>query len=287
MGRKIILTGTTLTDTSAPRLATVDPIESAGSLLLIEPMHPTAQWAAGVPADSATIPNLLKDTLATGDATFLTNGGLTGSKGTLERTTKGGLHGIVSQAVALESGDGARILFGTALRAYVFNNLGHSYYLSFWDRLTRAEANVDAFVLDYSTSSSTANGIAHSNPKFGWSGIGTSLLLGSRDNVNTVGPRFANAAVDSAQMGSSTSMDGAGLPTFGAPVSTYNRSVLATRNNDWTSFVFYRVYIEDLTVSGRTYAEVDAIDHALYTKEVLTPGGRYYGDTFTDPATIP
>lgn len=48
-----------------------------------------------------------------------------------------------------------------------------------------------------------------------------------------------------------------------------------------------RAYVEDLTVSGRTYAEVDAIDHALYTKEVLTPGSRYYGDTFTDPATIP
>jgi hypothetical protein len=42
-----------------------------------------------------------------------------------------------------------------------------------------------------------------------------------------------------------------------------------------------------LTVSGRTYAEVDAIDHALYTREVLTPGGRYYGDTYTDPATLP
>lgn len=54
-----------------------------------------------------------------------------------------------------------------------------------------------------------------------------------------------------------------------------------------SSSIFYRAYIEDLTVSGRTYAEVDAIDYALYTKEVLTPGGRYYGDTYTDPATIP
>lgn len=34
-------------------------------------------------------------------------------------------------------------------------------------------------------------------------------------------------------------------------------------------------------------AEVDAIDHALYTSHVLTAGGRYFGDTFTDPATIP
>jgi hypothetical protein len=53
------------------------------------------------------------------------------------------------------------------------------------------------------------------------------------------------------------------------------------------SVVFYRTYLEDLTVSGRTYAEVDALDVALYTKHVLTTGGRYYGDTYTDPATIP
>lgn len=29
-----------------------------------------------------------------------------------------------------------------------------------------------------------------------------------------------------------------------------------------------------------------AIDHALYTTHVLTAGGRYYGDTYTDPATV-
>ena len=48
----------------------------------------------------------------------------------------------------------------------------------------------------------------------------------------------------------------------------------------------YRMYIEDLTVSGRTYAQVDAIDYAQFTKDVLTVGGRYYGDTYTDPTTL-
>ena len=37
MGRKIVLTGTTLTDTTAPKLATIDPIESDGSLLEYHP----------------------------------------------------------------------------------------------------------------------------------------------------------------------------------------------------------------------------------------------------------
>jgi hypothetical protein len=52
--------------------------------------------------------------------------------------------------------------------------------------------------------------------------------------------------------------------------------------------VFWRGYVEDLTVSGRTYAEADAIDIAEFTKQVLTSGGRYYGDTIvTAPSTIP
>lgn len=52
------------------------------------------------------------------------------------------------------------------------------------------------------------------------------------------------------------------------------------------AFLFYRAYIEDLTVSGRSYAAVDALDYAEYTKQVTTAGGRYYADTYTDPATI-
>ena len=44
--------------------------------------------------------------------------------------------------------------------------------------------------------------------------------------------------------------------------------------------------IEDLTVSGRTYAEVDALDYALY-QAAFAADGRYHGDTNTDPSTLP
>lgn len=52
------------------------------------------------------------------------------------------------------------------------------------------------------------------------------------------------------------------------------------------SAIFYRFYLEDLTLSGRTWAEVDALDARLFAS-AFAPGGRYYADTFTDPATIP
>ncbi len=286
MGRKIVLTGTTLTDMTAPKLATVDAIESSGSMLLIEPMHPTAQWAAGVPSNGATFQNLY-DPLGLGNASFEEVGAIeNGVKGKIERSTKGGLHIIVSQANALADGDGARIKMSAALLAHVYANLGHDYYISAWDRLTRANPNIaSASTRDYNTANTISVGIAHAAPTV-WNVVSGSSL-GSRVLGNTVGARFANVGADGAVMASSTAMNGAGLPSWGAPWFTYNQAVRASRNGFWTSFVFYRLYIEDMTVSGRTYAEVDAIDHALYTKEVLTPGGRYYGDTFTDPATIP
>lgn len=50
--------------------------------------------------------------------------------------------------------------------------------------------------------------------------------------------------------------------------------------------MIYRVYIEDLTVSGRTYAQVDSIDFALW-QAAFAAGGKFYGDTYTDPSTLP
>jgi len=41
-----------------------------------------------------------------------------------------------------------------------------------------------------------------------------------------------------------------------------------------------------MTVSGRTYAEVEAIDYALY-QAAFGPGGKFADDTYTNPSTIP
>lgn len=284
MGKKIVLTGVTLTDLDAPKLAQFDPIESAGSLLLIEPMHPYQQWPAGVPADAALLPNILT-TLAGGpQASFSLKGGINnGTKGKLERSGKGGLHGIVSQSSLLTTTDGALILLPSSVRAYIYAHQAHDYYFSFWDRLTRANPNATQWTADYALGSNTSVGLAYSNPN-GWM-PGTPSL--KRDTPNVVGPRFANVSRDATLVSAPTHLDSSGTPIWGTVMpATYNGQVIATRNDNWTSFVFYRCYLEDLTVSGRTYAEVDALDYALYTKHVLTAGGRYYGDTFTDPATI-
>lgn len=69
-----------------------------------------------------------------------------------------------------------------------------------------------------------------------------------------------------------------GVGTIGAWIGgNYNKA---------TSRIIYRARIEDLTVSGRTYEEVEAIDFALYTA-AFAVGGKFYGDTYTDPTTFP
>jgi hypothetical protein len=287
MGRKIVLTGTTLTDTTAPRLVTIDPIESAGSLYLVEPMHPVEQWAAGVPATGSTVPNLFQSTLGIADPTILITGGANdGTKGKVERSTKGGLHGIVSQAATLVAGDGVQITMPASLETYIEANLGHSYYISIWDRLTRANGSGgDAIFTCSFTGTSTNQGIAFAMVSL-WSSppVGSTLGFDILDNV--VGPRYANVARSAAAAMTTTPISAG--PVWGAPTGAVGSTSLTNRNTRWPSFVFYRVYLEDLTVSGRTYAQVHAIDNALYNEQVLTPGGRYYGDTTpTAPATIP
>lgn len=287
VGRMIVLPFTS-TDTTAPKAAQYDPLESEGSILLVEPMHPHTQWTAGTPANLDTVPNIVAPILSTGaSATMRIRGGiLSGGKGALERSTKGGLHGIVSQAVALSSDDGMGIEVPEAFRAYVNANLGHQYYVSVWDRLTRALIDPAKYTVDYGLGGSRSSGIMSAAHNQWWGGNGA--VAGQDVLGNTEGPRFASAVTNAAGITTIPSTTSTRTPCWGAPLNSDNAVRLSTVNQNFPSFVFYRLYVEDLTASGRTYNQVHALDYAMYLRHVLTDGGRYYGDTVpTDPDTIP
>jgi len=65
-----------------------------------------------------------------------------------------------------------------------------------------------------------------------------------------------------------------------------NNGSSSALTNQCPSDIFYRGYCEDLTVSGRSYADVDALDKALWDA-AFAAGGRFAGDTFTAPSTFP
>ena len=342
MGKKLILNGVTLTDASAPRLANFDSLATQGSLLLIEPAHPANPWAAGVPANGTTLINVVENyALATiGSATpahvrpvLLKPGNFGGSAGLLERSSKGGLHGISPQGGAAIVQSGPTIQFPTQIISYLLAHTDgvtspHKFYASLWYELTRSpttsynnstlfgingngqQSNSALFYLAPSSSTASLHSARPYNsfPSFEGGRIPTSSLgnkfvsLGSKFWHTTVSGVTQTPPISLPGDGTQTSVTGllaGGGITFGSSALVTGVSTTGTTGSaviDPTSgsgskdkaasWKLYRFYLEDLTVSGRTYAEVDAMDNALYTQEVLTPGGRYYGDTQTSVSTI-
>lgn len=59
----------------------------------------------------------------------------------------------------------------------------------------------------------------------------------------------------------------------------FSRKIMSAKNE------FARIST-NTAINWFTRVGKSAIDSALYTKEVLTVGSRYYGDTYTDPNTL-
>lgn len=334
-GRKIILPSA-FTDTTLPVLGwALDPVmpDAGGALLLIDPSHPGGPWPAGTPIDQAVLPNVagVQAAAAMGVTESATNPivyrppGFAGSVGLLERSTKGGLHGICAQTPGNSPvGSGPSISVPPALLAYILAHPTNDFYFSLWSHTTRAAkatgvtqgafAGINGsgrqtldleMIMNYgkpiapdvrpNTSpprlGATTPADYLAGPKFGavatsywYSPPGNPLPGPGLDGIPGLylgGGMFWGSAVATLGVGS----DGSTGEAFFSAVSAASSST-ATREGQ-PSWLFYRFYAEELTISGRTFAQVNALDQAEYTKQVLTPGGRYYGDVFTDPATIP
>jgi hypothetical protein len=267
-----------------PKIARIDPIESAGSLLLIEAAHPLGAWPAGV-AHNTALPNLFKataDTVIGGGTKDAFFDNVFAGKGLVERTPKGGIHGVVSPTLATSANDRFDIVAPSVLKTFMKANKTHSFYISVWARRTKI-ADPGAALAGIITTAISSNGTwaIQGNPvSLAFSG-GTAL--GSTQPANTVGPSFSAAAGIVAQ-DFDTQSDTAGNKNNALAVLGNRQGGAALGLGGGR--IIYRIYFEDLTVSGRNFDTVKAIDLALYTKHVLTAGGRYYGDTFTDPATV-
>ena len=287
MGNKLILTGTTITDTTAPLLLNVDALETPalGSLALYEPGHPAGPYTGSL-ATGSQIPNLLvakanalitAGTPTTLGAALLVTSDFSGTQGKLEYSTKGGIHTIVTGTGNVIARF-AKVNGNSAVRDYLIANPTHHVFMSLWYRITRVPAP-----------SGTTTVVRAQN--------GTWFNFYNRNSAGdteypTDGTRIGFRHVNT----SGTQAIGPGMNNEGR-----NPTVAPTVASEWNVFkvgdpsspgkdgavVFYRWYAEDLTVSGRSYATVDALDAAEFAKQVTTVGGRYYGDTTpTDPATF-
>lgn len=280
-----------------------DAILTNGSIALFDLGH-SSDPLSGVPVTGGLIPNLAWQRAAavhgsgnqtTWKLTYIQSL-LTGASqdGKVERTPKGGLHVIMSQSTQVGSAKGITIGSGAAsatplLSQYLQANWGHSYYFSLWQRITRAGLTAGAVEMNDFTIHNRAV-----DPN-----INHFLLRGDRIANYGTGLQQRNDPVLPQAVGDDFRSVAVSGPTGTAPATAASvqaalvavgmqpANFTSIGLNKSRSTVIYRGYLEDLTVSGRTYAQVDAIDHALWAA-AFGVGGRYYGDTLpTNPTAYP
>lgn len=268
-----------VTDTSLPIIRN-DALLSKGSLFLFDPSH--SQGAFEGTASQTVVPNVAwreAAALMPGETEASLSGAvflnLAAGEIMVERTSKKGVH-IINSLVNQTADRNWNIWPSSKIRDYmVANGTTHKFYVSLWLKRTRkgagpAGSNFHLFRNPVGTMfiapSDSLNGTGRTNYR-------------SVDTNGTVEPfrRFTNSDINSVTGSPDLFQLGGGL------LSSYTG---ATYRNKQNSIILYRAYIEDLTVSGRTYAEVDALDYALY-QAAFAAGGRYVDDTYTDPAILP
>jgi hypothetical protein len=289
-GIKLPLTGVTFTDGTLPIVISVDPIETSGSLLLLEPNHPVTQWSSGIPANGGTVPNVLA-TLGTATAGAsvaavpVQNTSPSSSAMILERTTKGGVHAAVSPTNGTTASIGLLIGLPSALLDYLKANPTHIYYLSMWSRLTKVMSGATSLPTQLVTSTTFQ------------AGLGSVLPTPQATITNSVG----NTVTSSSPVDSGPVLRSQNFTGLTSDFTTASDATLATRmgamdlgnfaaqaggssSGKWGGWAMYRVYLEDLTVSGRSNATVAAIDAAQLANAIGAASsawgsGRYNGDT--------
>jgi hypothetical protein len=298
MGKILRLSGVNLTDASAPQIIERDAIESAGSLFLFDGAHDYGAFT-GVPEVGGTIPNALwnkaAELLGAGDAGTLAftvpSKSADSATWKTERTLRGGLHGIVTQAGSQVGELTMRITPSDALRDYILAEMAsHQFYFSLWSGITRVGIANNADQSPFHFAQNTSNFLFHFQSGRSNGPSATPPRAGIRNEPNALGDHITGPSVPYSRFGA---IGVNGISGTG-PVSGSSFGLRLGTADSWTSFNFnktpsriiYRAYAEDLTVSGRTYAEVEAIDYAMY-QAAFAVDGKFYGDTFTNPATIP
>lgn len=232
---------------------------------------------------TATVGSQSMTIQTTTDALFYRDDGATTAANLdmmIERSAKGGLHVITSQ-VNMASFRSAKIILPGPIREYLFANPTHDVAWSALYRVTRADLTNTGPYAAIKTSSGANNGwinIGRGGPQ-GITGVTSVVSDGARNTVGMVHERVANAFDGTAAAtAASLYVNPFGFGTLDLAYGDHGR-------NKSISAVLYRIVIEDLNVSGRSLAQFGAVDDAIRAA-LFASGGRYHGDTFTDPATF-
>lgn len=280
-------------DATLPYAGDFDMLETPGSLVLLEPSH-SANPLIGTPGLGGVVPNILwrqlsdarvagglaAATEANSRFTRITSGDVANILFT-ERSGKGGLHGIITKSAMTSNNQSLILSGGTDLTTYFNTFPTHNYYVSLWERVTRAATSGAGSELQIVTGFNTSNFIENVDFNTPPRPNGGSLTSPTTPGLVT-GNQFRAGATGGTVTG--TPNNNYFYPFIVGCAGPYSNSGLTGFANRSASRILYRCYIEDLTVSGRSFATVSMLDKALYD-DAFASTGRYFGDTFSDPLT--
>lgn len=276
-----------------------DRILTDGSLMLLDADHSqgrmvggvqsNSSFGTGVPIDTFALQNIAWEeaiaTIGSGDEALMRPliARTDGTGMTLERTKKGGLHGIISQSGNLAAGVGMEINMPSLLRTYLRVNATHQFYFSLWKRLTRPANLVGttrpATAVIQKTVAATSNYLMMFDQGYSLPNGVARLGVVEDPGVNDITKPMFQAIGVNGWTGTAPANDSElrlNLMLWGAK-GAYS-GVAGT--NGPPSWIIYRYYIEDLTVSGRSFDEVADLDFHLY-EQAFAVGGKYNGDGWT------
>lgn len=220
---------------------------------------------------------------------------LTSTTGRMELTSKGGLHGMMRLVTGVQTLAYTIDMLPPAIAAYIAANPTHAYYFDMLIRVTRAPNRAagggiryNAYVAAGGTSTTqilVAPMAQDTDSEKTYSNYmvpsGSQSRRSFAQEVNLTTGSILHPAI-----ATSGELPQAGWPSSNTPVGRLFWSPPAnTTLLGGASFITYTAHVSDLTVAGRTPAQQAAAMAAL--KDVyFGTGGRYAGDTYTDPAGI-
>lgn len=266
-GYKIVIPGR-FTNKALPVLGE-DPLLNAGSLLLVEPGHPSSPYR-GALADGDLLENI-----AWREAQALAGGTQATLSARLENpsdrawvTSKGGIQWSTGPVV------GAHLPL--PVLEYLRQNPMHEYRAVWWGGLVEGTGGINGRL-----------SVVHFDAAEAVSSIYWDMIGNSSGNVDA-----SNTDIPNTNLQTGPRRHSVGSGSTRGPITA-----TAAEADKWSRIfgygigknsgpasgqaVFHRFYLEDLTVSGRASTELNAIDRALYVKHMLTPGGRYHGESYT------
>ena len=268
---------------------TLDSRLNAGSLILLEPAR---DGLSGIPTQ---LVNYAADTAETITGSEIDTVDIQNNIGLIagafvERTAKGGIHGVFPQTVAsMPSRANFSALLPDALKNYLSANKSHQFYIAVSGVVTRniGDGSASMALAGLNTVDDVSGTLTQLTPAVFQSQASKSVAGGRYNVSGTLGRTLTSTPqtpwmIDVAQSSLTwTSEPSAGTIRDSLFLMGASSSTLANQQGR-PCWVLYSMYVEDLTISGQTYAQAHAKSQAVYDSRFGT-GGIYAGDTWTIP----